>query len=46
MNQTNRVGRISQVMGAVVDVQFDVDLPPIILETVALYLDLVDPISL
>ena len=30
MAQTNKVGRISQVMGAVVDVQFDGDLPAIL----------------
>jgi F-type H+-transporting ATPase subunit beta len=30
MAQTNKVGRISQVMGAVVDVQFDGDLPEIL----------------
>src|SRR5262249_11314614 len=28
--QTNQIGRITQVIGAVVDVQFDGDLPPIL----------------
>lgn len=29
-NQTNTIGRISQVLGAVVDVQFDGELPAIL----------------